>query len=353
MPGIHSEVQTHLYLYSDERDIISRFAMMFFVTWARRRTAHNTEMSIYFLRPDPQITDAFGIEREIFLCISKYTTLQPRVMQGLEQIISEDPAKGRVEASVFFLVSGDKNARAWVDSYSFENPQSRIPVVFAIDEIKRLPRESWALLNLIGNQLYFRDLFDNQLPINDELYFFGRNALTADIIDAARKVQNRGLFGLRKTGKTSVLYKVRRVLKETGSASVLFYDCKLPAIRTLSANQLLLKIVEDLEREANSSLGRLTTTLHPSELFVRACAMVARRKPLVIIFDEIEYISPLAILNEHWKRDFVDFWQTLWSAQSDIRRCSYVIAGVNPTVVETADYGGVQNPMFGIFKPTY
>ena len=47
------------------------------------------------------------------------------------------------------------------------------------------------------------------------------------------------------------------------------------------------------------------------------------------------------------------FWQTLWSAQSEARNISFIIAGVNPTVVEIDLFSGVQNPMFGIFSNTY
>jgi hypothetical protein len=353
MPGIHSDVQSHLLQYPEERAILAPFAASFFVTWGRRRFAYNTEMSVYFLRPDPAVSDAFGIDREVFLCISSYPTLQPRTMQGVEQIIQEDPARGRVEGSVYFLASGDRNARTWAQSYNYENPQARIPVVFSFDELKSLPHDPWALLNLIGQQLFYRDLFDNQLPVMNELFFFGRDALTADIIDAVRKIQNRGLFGLRKTGKTSVLYKVRRVLQETGSATVLFYDSKLPSIRNLTANEFLLRIISDLERQTKVSFTDMVRSLHPSEAFVRVCSHVSARKPLCIIFDEIEYVSPLAILDQHWKKDFIPFWQTLWSAQSEARRCSFIIAGVNPTVVETDSYAGIQNPMFGIIKPTY
>ena len=58
-------------------------------------------------------------------------------------------------------------------------------------------------------------------------------------------------------------------------------------------------------------------------------------------------------MDGHWKADFIPFWQTLWAAQSQPTRLSLIIAGVNPTVAEVDSFNGVQNPMFGIIKPTY
>jgi hypothetical protein len=51
--------------------------------------------------------------------------------------------------------------------------------------------------------------------------------------------------------------------------------------------------------------------------------------------------------------DFVPFWQTLWATQSQIRRLSFIVAGVNPRIVEIDTVAGVQNPIFGIVTPQY
>lgn len=55
----------------------------------------------------------------------------------------------------------------------------------------------------------------------------------------------------------------------------------------------------------------------------------------------------------HWHKEFVPFWQTLWAVQSQVRRLSNIIVGVNPKVVEMDTVDGVQNPMFGIIQPKY
>jgi predicted AAA+ superfamily ATPase len=76
-------------------------------------------------------------------------------------------------------------------------------------------------------------LFDYQLPLDSDLFFFGRDQIVADHLDAIRRSQNRGLFGLRKTGKTSILYKLKRQMEREGLGAFLYYDCKMPSIRMM------------------------------------------------------------------------------------------------------------------------
>ena len=61
----------------------------------------------------------------------------------------------------------------------------------------------------------------------------------------------------------------------------------------------------------------------------------------------------MAKIDKHWHQDFVPFWQTMWSTQSEVRDLAFLIAGVNPTVTELAEVDEVQNPLFGIISPTF
>ena len=88
------------------------------------------------------------------------------------------------------------------------------------------------------------------------------------------------------------------------------------------------------------------------ERFLMVVRAIPQTEKICVVFDEIEYISPLAKLDTHWERDFIDFWQFLWSIQSEVRRISYVVAGVNPYLVELDLINGIQNPVFGIVKPS-
>ncbi len=130
---------------------------------------------------------------------------------------------------------------------------------------------------------------------------------------------------------------------------VVYLDCKDPAIRSLHWQALLERIIENIDlKEKGKSSER-----HVSDRFKEALRLRTGSKQTCIIFDEIEYISPVAKADEHWHREFIDFWQTLWTAQSELRNVSFLIAGVNPTVVEMDRVYGMQNPVFSIVSPVY
>ena len=78
-----------------------------------------------------------------------------------------------------------------------------------------------------------------------------------------------------------------------------------------------------------------------------------RNKKIVIIFDEIEYISFKSPIDPHWHTEFVDFWQTIWSVQSIHRNLVFILSGVNPSVTEVDTINGIQNPLFSIVQSEY
>jgi hypothetical protein len=173
----------------------------FNINWGRRRKAYNTELSVYFIGPEPHMSQTFGFEHEIMLVISDFDSVQPRTMQAIDAILNDDPARGRVDQTIFFLVSKSPKAKDWVSQYVSINPRARLAVVFYDQELRTSAGNAWYVRNVIGSQLFSRDLFDYQLPVDNDLFFFGRDAIVAEYLDAIRRSENRGLFGLRKVGK--------------------------------------------------------------------------------------------------------------------------------------------------------
>ena len=352
MGQISKDVATgHLLTFPAELELIRPFLSGFNINWARRRSAYNTDLSLYFLGPDAEFKDAFGFEFEILLVVSNYPTMEPRAIQAIEQFFNEDPVKGRVDPTTFFIVSRAANATEWLENYVSINPQSRLPVLFEAEFLRSAQGDAWAIRNRLHEKLFSRDLFDYQLPLDSDLFFFGRDAIIAEYLDAIKKSQNRGLFGLRKTGKTSLLYKLRRLAGRDKHTVVLYYDCKLPSIRSLSWEQFIDRLTRDISERFAVRLPK--EEMHTSDRFLHVVRNTRRNSSVTLIFDEIEYVSHKSQTDPHWRKDFIPFWQTLWSAQSEVRRLSFVVAGVNPSVVEEDTVEGVQNPVFGIVRPQY
>ena len=341
----------HLNQHPDEESILRPFVQNFDVTWARKRRAFGSELSVYFLKPEKHMERAFGFESEILAVYSQYDALEPRTFQAIEQFLSDEPARGRVDTMIVFLISEAAEPVSWVKQYMTANPDSRLVAAFPAKKLRQPGGDSWGIRSVLSDQLYQRDLFNHRLPINSDFFFFGREELLFDLHNAFKRSENRGLFGLRKTGKTSVFFKLRRLVEASGNDVFIYIDCKFPPNRASRWHELLKRLASQLTEHASGSIS--SEDAHVSDTFLAALARINRDTRIAIVFDEIEYISPESPLDNHWQEDFIPFWQTIWHAQSLFSNLAVFVGGVNPTIVEKDLIGSTQNPLFGIVPHQY
>ncbi|MFG6535753.1 AAA family ATPase [Sulfitobacter sp. CS16] len=353
MGKIVPEVQSgHLTTHPNEALWLRTFQSAFDVTWASARRAHGSNYSVYFLKPTDATIETFGFEQEILTVYSKYDNLEARTFQSIEQFTGDDPARGRVDRLFSILISEAENAAEWVDEYVMTN-EARTIVVFSAKELQENAGDAWYVRKKIASKVFARDLFDFRLPLEKDIYFFGRSALLHSFKDSVKRGENRGLFGLRKTGKTSFLYKLQRELSEDGKTTTLFYDCKNPSLRLRSASELLAKVISDISKALGVSIIMPSDDRFLSETLSELISSIPSGKNVLLIFDEVEYISYFSQKDPHWQRDYLTFWQSVWAAQSQTRNLSVVISGVNPRLVEEDKIEGIQNPLFGIVPYNY
>lgn len=354
MGKIFDEVVTsHLRHYPHEREALIPFQGEFDITWGARRTAYGSDFSSYIVRPEKAVREIFGLGMEVALFLFEYPTLEARTIQAITKAIEEEPMNGRVEPGVYFLVSRDPNAQRWASEYMMRTAQTRNIIALPIDKLRLAAADPYKLRDLIASFVYRRDLFDYKLPVYNDAYFFGRESVVSELADQAKKGQNTGVFGLRKTGKTSLLYKLSRHMSAHEIASSVYIDCKSPVIRKKSAEALSMYLAKTIAEASGVSPSRYSK-LGGYEAYQEVARLASRRKPLCIIFDEIEYISPFSLTDPHWRIDFIDFWQLMWSVQSQGGvHVSYVICGVNASVCERDTFDSIQNPLFGIFNVMY
>lgn len=346
--------ENYLAEHPEDEAFLTPFLSGFLVTWARERKEYNAVLRVFFLAPENHVKESYGFENEILLVYAPFDTMEPRTLQAIEQIFAQSPAKGRVETLNFFLVSDAEDIRQWLDSYTSSRQESRIIVSFTRKELEGSKGDSWFVRNRLNEQFFGRDLFSYSLPLVEDTYFFGRQQLIMEYLDSIKRKENKAIFGLRKTGKTSFLFKLKRLIEAERISGVVYLDCKQPDIRKSRWNELLKEIsgrictlteVNDVgdysERKASRSFF---------EILEKA---KKKNQNICLILDEIEFVSFVAKLDTHWHQDFVEFWQTMWSCQSQLKNFSFVISGVNPSVVEKDVVNGVQNPLFGIVHHKY
>lgn len=351
MGKIHPEADsTYFADHPDEKLLFRGFLPDFSVTWAARRSHFGSEVTAAFLRPERHTSEMFGVDREILLVVAPYTRLEPRIFQTAAAILSDPPASGRVDQLFFVLVSPASNLKDLVAQQHAEKSQTQIAIPFAVSECKA-SQDPFFVRNRIKQSLFARDLFDSSLPINSDLHFFGRASLAIELLDGAKDGNNYGLFGLRKMGKTSLIFKLRRALESDRAAALEYLDLQDAALYGLR----WWKMLDELRRRLPVASARRASGSPETaaRLFRSAVDELPRNRRVIFALDEVEHIAPGLAMRPHWETDFLELWKTLRAVQNDSRKISFVVAGVNASVIEKPSYGGHDNPLFSMAQVRY
>jgi len=202
--------------------------------------------------------------------------------------------------------------------------------------------------------------------LQNDAYFYGRKETVQFFYDKYKSGENSGLFGLRKIGKTSVLYALKRYLALRGETAV-FIDCQEPAFHKRRWFESLEFIISQLVQEIQS-IGDNAIEIHLNENYtekdastyfeedLKKISKLQYNNRLLLIFDEIENITFHISPTNHWRteNDFILFWQSIRAIyQKNPTLFSFIIAGVNPKTIETGLIGQYDNPIYRMITPTY
>ena len=355
---IHQNAQQAFFdSHPDNADLVRIFLTGFDISFACEKHMSNTTVYAYILKPEDFMKDAFGFDKEMLLVYSPYDRIEPRAIHAIDELYRQYPFIGRVDMLTCFFLSDDSDVENWIRTSAISE-NIRVIIPFSKQEAVSNRTDAWYIRNKLRRYFFGRDLFSVTLPINSDTGFFGRQQIVARYIDSIKRSENRGIFGLRKTGKTSLLFKIERVITEQQLGVVLSYNCRATKIRRLHSAQLLYVIYQDICGKIGISPepeGDEITNIRHLEAAVEVAA--DKNIKLVLFFDEIEYISFLAPLDEHWKNEYVDFWQTMWTIQDTFRNLVFIVAGVNASVTEkdpiTVNGNNIQNPLFVIVQSEY
>ncbi len=350
-PGFHPDLKLESYP-SNIQAAIWKIGEKFYVTKSFSPIEiGNSKYWAVLIRPTDEFSVYINTDREVLVLFSDYRTFEIRTLEAFEEFYSLLESK-RIDKSLRFLISADDRIEQSIRHYLNQNPEYPIiiPATFAnIFEDKSDP-----FLKAIRRNYLLRDLFAYQNPLREETFFFGRQEIVNSVLDMAKSGQNSGLFGLRKSGKTSAIYAVQR--KARGfSLNVVLVDCQNPAVHARRYGSLLAHIINEIRRTVG--MKKITVELGDdpvtvSEKFFEQMSNIlsSSKNNILVIFDEIENISPNTSASSHWRSDSdtLYFWQIIRSyIQSKANgRISISIFGTNPYIIETAKIFDVANPIY-------
>lgn len=353
-PGIHSNFED-VHYSADERKIIKRLALEWFVT-SSTKPIELSEKSIYrgmLCKPADLYREMFHLEREVAVIFSSYSELEPRTIDAFEPLMARFGAL-RIEPICRILVSRDGNVEERIREFLKNDPELPIIVPFTYDELL-YNRDPHLVENRFRSHFFSRDLFAFESPLKRDTYFFGRTDLINSILARHKSNENSGLFGLRRSGKTSIVYGLERASK-LGNQSFVSIDCQSPSVHQRRWNDLLFyilnKVVEKYSLPKKTISSSNYTEIDAADSFfsdIRTLHGLIGRSPIMLAFDEIERISPKTGSSPHWRDgdDFVLFWQAVRSAfQRHTGIFSFLLIGTNPQAIETAVINHHDNPLF-------
>ncbi|WP_213580289.1 hypothetical protein [Paenibacillus lautus] len=355
--GLHYLVEGKLqnnYFPAVEEEIVRKLAEEWYVTRIGKLSIGSTSRYRFALmKPTQSFQEMFNLEREIVVIFSSYNSFEPRSLDAFDAVIKQFQQL-RLEKVCYLFFSQDNQIETKIQNLLKTNQESQVVVPLSYSEYSS-SKDNYLMKNKFRRFFYSRDLFAFESPLKKDLYFFGRNDVVHRIVNRHKAYENSGLFGLRKTGKTSIIHGVKRTLDAEGGLCVII-DCQSPAFHMRRWNEalhyILMEIVSQHNMEVDIIPADRFTEIDSAIFFEQELVKIKKLvndKPILLVFDEVENITFGVSPSEHWEKglDFVYLWQTLRSIfQKHERLLSYLIVGTNPLSVEQARILGKDNPIF-------
>jgi len=337
---------------ADQRVALSRLGSQF-VHVARAKNPVIAGSTVALVRFSGAIESAFGLTREAMVLYTPYPDLQLRTYEAAFEELRA--LKGNVTPDLLFIWSKDRRAPLKLDDWSVPG---RLAIPFVFDD-----EDPLGLITLLREHLHARDLFNETTPVSGAT-FFGRRTLLQSLREDVLAQSVAGIFGLRKAGKTSVLYELRENLKADNVVSVLIDLEAYPSPPDDPVDDILedlrRRLLDELRRQklSVSKLGSLPE--YPSIQQLKNSLQTLVRKldqdgyRLLIMLDEIEYLTPADVdVAEGPMPRIAQLLAALRSVVQESSNFTFLLSGLTSAILESGRLYGRPNPLFSWAKARY
>ncbi len=302
----------------------------------------------------------FGLTREVAIIYSTHKDLQIRAFNAVPRILASLPRQ--VTPGVVLISSPDLRQDQKLDDWS-DLRLTAIPIPYALTGATDPWRE---ILRTVERRLFTRDLYAETSPVTGT-GFFGRQILLQSLMDDVHSRRVPGVFGLRKTGKTSILKRLGQLLSDSEDPKFIFVlrDLEsLPSLPREVVRPLLLELHADILnqlRENDLRTRELAEIDDPGDLlaFKRSLQTLLRKADpsfqLVVALDEVEYLCPPDRMEVETPetQEIPQFFGVLRSLLQETENFTFVFAGLASATIEAGTLFGRHNPLFSWAKPYY
>jgi tetratricopeptide (TPR) repeat protein len=209
------------------------------------------------------------------------------------------------------------------------------------------------------------DIYETHNPVADAATFFGRGHFINRLVLKISRGENFGIFGLRKVGKTSLVYRLRELSRDH---LVSYVD--LQGIASRRTSEVYLRLIESLARNMRVKYPEVPlpplrlndTTVAEADVAERFHAdVLALRRALeggvgsppnvLLLLDEIELMVPQA--NSPGFEGHQDFFRHIRGLFQQERFIVSAVVGATPTVCRVAKWGARDNPVFQFYDEVF
>ena len=311
-----------------------------------------------YAKPSRRFAVLLSIDREVLVLFTSFKELQARTIKTAREIINN--SLGRLESTVAIIVHQDPSGNSKLKKWGRENGISALPLYYVGEQF---PKNEEEFEQILCRELFSFDPFDVTGPVSDDSQFYGRRTEAQDLARQMQMGQVRSCLGIRKIGKTSIINRIINDAKTYHECYCVMIDCSKDHIWKMSACQLLeslsiaikkaislidryseVEFVND-EKEISESLESLVVSISSSEL------------PILVFFDETDYITPGSPTAPHWKDDFNIFWRNLRAVYQESSRrnkkFSILLSGVSSKWFCIESIYGIENAALAFIPEEY
>ena len=286
---------------------------------------------------------------------SPFRDLQIRAFAAARESLSN--LRREVTPDLVFFFSPDDRLATKLEDWS-KLEFAGIPLSVDLDE------DPLALISLIRDHIFARDLFYETSPVKGKR-FFGRKTLLQSLRDDLNRQQVTALFGLRKSGKTSVLIQLADEIDASTTITVLMDLESLPSppddptpdlladLRTKL--QLQLKAKGHRTKEIAELGGRPTIIEFKNALQGLLHRLAEDGVRVVLMLDEIEYLTPADRIDiaEGPMPQVAQLLGALRSLVQENPNFVFMLSGLTSAITESGRLYGRPNPLFAWAKTRY
>ncbi|MDD2608474.1 MAG: AAA-like domain-containing protein [Giesbergeria sp.] len=358
-PGVLPGVPLHT-LGSLEIEIANNLSTFWFVAFASVKNTGNSRFPWLILKPCDKFKERFNLIHDILCVFHPYPVIDSRLIDSINEILNSQGS--RLDRLCIVLITNAERLSINIADNSDSDPRIIIP--FKYQELRGgVAGKENLMIENFERLLFTKDLFSMSSALKTEKYFFGRAADIQRLVGHYQNNENSSVFGLRRIGKTSVLWAIIRHLKSINAYGVII-DGNDTRYHKASWNKALYRIKEILYTSSgiDSRTGKQEgdyTEADAAACFTDDLKFLKQRsgRPSLIIFDEIQNLCFDISSTISWSDGTASlpFWQTIRSVyQQNQNLFSFILAGTNPHIVEKAHTpSGLDNPLFNYVASYY